>query len=166
MTTELHTPTSAFAEEISKIPGGEAIKKCIQCGICTASCVIARASDKYHPRRLIQKILLGKREEVLNSTQPWLCMTCRMCEERCQEGVSPAEIFHVVREIAAREGHIPIPFKKAVDTVLSDGWMLKDAYSDFVEDERADLGLNPTLTWNKAFTNRIRRRYFSREGVV
>ncbi|NWF97084.1 MAG: 4Fe-4S dicluster domain-containing protein [Candidatus Thorarchaeota archaeon] len=159
--TELHTPNSSFAEEIAKIPGGEAINKCIQCGICTASCVISRATDKYHPRKLIQKILLGKREEVLSSIQPWLCMTCRLCEERCQEGVSPAEIFHAVREIAAREGRVPTPFRKAIDTVLADGWMLKDAYSDFIEDERADLGLNPHLSWDKAFVNRVKRRYFS-----
>ncbi|NWF97111.1 MAG: 4Fe-4S dicluster domain-containing protein [Candidatus Thorarchaeota archaeon] len=166
MDPELHTPTSSFAEEISSIPGGEGINKCIQCGLCTASCVIARTTDRYHPRKLIQKILLGKRNEVLTDRQPWLCMTCRMCEERCQEGVSPAEIFHAVRQIAAREGHVPTSFRKAVDKVLNDGWMLADAYSDWNEDERADLGLSPDLGWNKTFANRVRRRYLSEGSAV
>ncbi len=158
-----HTPNSDFAEELSKIPGGEGISKCVQCGICTASCVISKATDKYRPRKIIQKIVLGKREEVLNDELAWFCMTCRLCEERCQEGVSPAEIFQAVRTIAAREGHIPNVFKKTTDTVLEDGWMLEDAYSDFTEDERDDLGLNPNLEWNKEFSNKIKRTYFSEE---
>ncbi|MFW9909336.1 MAG: 4Fe-4S dicluster domain-containing protein [Candidatus Thorarchaeota archaeon] len=161
-----HTPSSHFAKEISVIEGGEAINKCVQCGICTASCVVARATDIYRPRRLIQKIILGKREEVLQDPQSWYCMTCRMCEERCQEGVSPAEIFHAVRVVAAREGHIPNVFRQTVKTVLQDGWLLKDAYSDFTQDEREDLGLNPDLHINTEFGERLRHRYFSDEEEV
>lgn len=156
-----HVPNSAFTDEISRIPGGEGIEKCVQCGICTASCVVANKSDKYRPRRTIQKILLGKREEVLNDEQIWFCMTCRMCEERCQEGVSPAEIFHAVREISVREGYVPPVFKRTTETVLADGWMLNDAYSDFTEDERDDLGLDPDLKWNDKFGKKIRNYYFS-----
>ncbi len=161
MTNEIHTPSSEFAREVASVPGGEAINKCIQCGICTASCMVARASEKYRPRKIIQKILIGKRDEVLRSDQPWFCMTCRMCEENCQEGVSPAEIFHAVRFIAAREGHIPNVFRNTLDTVLTDGWLLKDAYSDFIEDERDDLGLEVDLRFNDGFVKRVRERYFS-----
>jgi heterodisulfide reductase subunit C len=86
-----------------------------------------------------------------------------MCEERCQEGVSPAEIFHAVRVLAAREGHVPNVFKKTVETVLEDGWLLEDAYSDFIEDERDDLGLNPDLRHSTDFAQRVKKRYFARE---
>lgn len=154
--SELHVPSSKFAEELSKYPGGEGINKCIQCGICSASCMVAAYEEKYRPRKLIQKILLGEREEVLKSELPWLCMTCRMCEERCQEDVSIAEIFHAVRALATEEGHIPIVFKKTVDTVLDDGWLLKDAYSDMIMDDREDLGLNPDLVWNNTFSKKLK----------
>ncbi len=126
--------------------------------------MVARASDKYRPRKIIQKILIGKREEVLRSEQPWFCMTCRMCEENCQEGVSPAEIFHAIRYIAARKGYVPKAFRNTLDTVLEDGWLLQDAYSDFVEDERNELGLHTDLSWNNIFSKRVRERYF-RTGV-
>ncbi len=159
MSNKTHTPSSDFAKEIALIPGGEVINKCIQCGICTASCVVACVDDQYRPRRLIQKILIGKRDEVLKSDQPWLCMTCRMCEERCQEGVSPAEIFHAVRVLAVKEGHIPKVFQITVEKVLCDGWMLADAYTDFNEDEREDLGLNPVLAWNDTFTKKVKKKY-------
>ena len=122
--------------------------------------MVARASDKYRPRKIIQKILIGKREEVLRSEQPWFCMTCRMCEENCQEGVSPAEIFHAIRYIAAREGHIPNAFRNSINTVLEDGWLLQDAYSDFIEDDRDGLSLPTDLSWNNVFSKRVRERYF------
>ena len=160
MEMDTHTPTSDFAKEIACVPGGEAIYKCIQCGICTASCVVASVSEKYRPREMIQRILIGMREEVLTSVLPWLCVTCRMCTERCQEDVSPADIFHAVRYIAAREGYIPRVFSNAVDSVLQDGWMLESGYSDFIEDERDDLGLHTDLGWNKQFVRRMKEKYF------
>jgi heterodisulfide reductase subunit C len=164
MGSEEFTPSSSFAKEVAAEPGGEDINKCIQCGICTASCVVASASKKYRPRQLIQKILIGKRNEVLSSELPWLCLTCRMCEERCQEGVSPAEIFQAVRHIAAREGHVPNVFSSTVETLLDDGWLLKDAYSDFIEDDREDLGLDKDLSWDNQFVKKVREKYF--EGGV
>ncbi|MGY5863601.1 MAG: 4Fe-4S dicluster domain-containing protein [Candidatus Thorarchaeota archaeon] len=159
-----HTPSSTFAKEIEQEPGGEGIMKCIQCGMCTASCMVASMTERYRPRKLIQKILIGKREEVLNSELPWLCMTCRLCEERCQEDVDLAEIFHAVREVAAREGYIPSVFQNTVDKVLEDGWLLKDAYTDFQEDDRDDLGLDTDLGWNNEFTKKLKKRFF--EGGV
>jgi heterodisulfide reductase subunit C len=122
--------------------------------------MVATYEEKYRPRQLIQKILLGEREEVLKSELPWLCMTCRLCEERCQEDVSIAEIFHAVREIAAKEGHIPNVFKKTVDTVLNDGWLLKDSYSDMIMDDREDLGLNPDLEWNNTFPKKLKEVFY------
>jgi heterodisulfide reductase subunit C len=155
-----HTPSSHFAKEVSAEPGGEGINKCIQCGICTASCAVSSFSERYRPRQMIQKIIIGKREEVLQSDLPWLCMTCRMCEERCQEDVSPAEIFQAVRHIAAREGHIPAVFKSTAEKALCDGWLLGDAYSDFIEDDRDDLGLDIDLGWDNEFTRRLKDKYF------
>ncbi len=154
-----HMPSSSFAKEVEAEFGGEDIVKCIQCGLCTASCMVASMTDKYRPRQLIQKILLGKREEVLNNNLPWLCMSCKMCEERCQEDVSLSEIFHAVREIAAREGHIPSVYQNTVDKVMEDGWLLNDSYTDFEEDDRDDLGLDTDLGWNNEFVKKVKKKY-------
>ena len=156
-----HVPNSSFAKEVEQEFGGEGIMKCIQCGMCTASCMVANMTDRYRPRQLIQKILLGKRNEVLSSELPWLCMTCRLCEERCQEDVNISEIFHAVREIATREGHIPKVFQNTVNKVLEDGWLLNDSYTDFIEDDRDDLGLDINLEWNNEFVKRVKKRYFN-----
>ncbi len=159
-----HAPSSSFAKEVEREYGGEGIMKCIQCGMCTASCMVASMTDRYRPRQLIQKILLGKRHEVLSSELPWLCMTCRLCEERCQEDVNLAEIFHAVREIATREGYIPKVFQNTVNKVLNDGWLLNDAYDDFIEDDRTDLGLDTDLDWNNEFVKKVKKRYIDGVG--
>ena len=156
----VHEPSSDFAKEVEQEPGGEDIMKCIQCGMCTASCMVASMTERYRPRKLIQKILLGKREEVLSSELPWLCMACKLCEERCQEDVLISDIFNAVREIAAREGHIPPVYRQTVDKVLEDGWLLKDSYTDFEEDDRDDLGLDTDLNWNDKFVKKLKKKYF------
>jgi heterodisulfide reductase subunit C len=88
-----------------------------------------------------------------------------MCEERCQEDVSPAEIFQAVRQLAATEGHVPRPFRDSVNTVLRDGWLLKASYSDFIEDEREDLGLDSNLHWNSEFGERLKNEFFEGDDV-
>lgn len=158
-------PSSSFAVEVASVPGGEVVTKCVQCGICTASCTLAHVSYRYRPRRLIQKLLIGNRNDVLSSEQPWLCMTCHMCEERCQEGVSPAEVFHAVRLLAAKEGKAPGVFKKVAKAILDDGWLLRASYFDLIEDERRELGLPTELNWNHKFTGRVKDKYLGESDL-
>ena len=44
--------------------------------------------------------------------------------------------------------------------MLDDGWMLNDAYTDFEEDDRSDLGLDPDLGWNDEFAKKLKKKYF------
>ena len=161
MLVKRFTPNSNFVKEVAAVPGGEVVSNCVQCGICTASCAVASVSDRYRPRALIQKMLLGNRDAVLGSEQPWLCMACRMCEDRCQEGISLADVFHAVRLLAVKEGRVPPVYRRSARTILQDGWMLEGAASDIVEEDREDLGLNPTPKWNNTFSSKVRTKYFA-----
>jgi heterodisulfide reductase subunit C len=84
-----------------------------------------------------------------------------MCESRCQEGISLADVFHAVRLLAVKEGRVPPVFRRSTRTILQDGWMLEGAASDLVEEDREDLGLNPTPEWNNTFSSKIRTKYFA-----
>ena len=156
-------PSSSFAQELASMPGGDVINDCIACGVCTARCAIA-ADSQLHPRQIIQKILVGAREPVLNSEQPWLCKTCQMCDSTCQYGVSLSDVFGVVRKLALQEGIVPQKFKVAAKTILTDGWLLKSAYSDYVADTRKGLGLGSRLSYNKRFTDRVNSKYIEKGG--
>lgn len=145
------------------MPGGEVINKCIACGVCTASCAIASGTE-YNPRQVVQKILVGAREAVMESEQPWLCKTCHLCERTCQHGVNLSDVFNVVRRFAIKEGFVQPAFLKATHSILADGWSQKNAYSDFVADERKELGLSSRLTWNKRYTKRVKSKYFQEGG--
>jgi heterodisulfide reductase subunit C len=157
------TPSSSFIQELISMPGGEIIEKCVACGICTASCSVASGSQ-YNPRQIMQKILVGAREKVLQSDQPWICKTCHLCEDTCQYGVKLADVFKIVRELAIREGIVPSVFQQAAHTILTDGWLMKEAYSDYVADERKELGLSSRLTQNKDYTGDVKSKYFETEA--
>lgn len=155
-------PSANFAQELASMPGGEVINECIACGVCTASCAIA-SETQMNPRQIIQKILVGARGPVLDSMQPWLCKTCHMCESTCQFGVSLSDVFGIVRKLAIKEGIVPSKFKQSAKTILTDGWLLKRAYSDFIADDRKKLGLSSSLSFNKKFTGRVDSKFFDKE---
>jgi heterodisulfide reductase subunit C len=157
-------PSSNFAQELASMPGGEVLNACISCGVCTASCAIASNTSQVHPRQIIQRILVGARESVLNSEQLWLCKTCHMCQSTCQYDVSLSDVFRVARKLAIKEGFVPSQFKDAAKTILTDGWLLKKAYSDHIADERKKLGLSSRLTHNKKFTDQVNSKYFDNGG--
>jgi heterodisulfide reductase subunit C len=69
-----------------------------------------------------------------------------------------------VRKLAIKEGIVPPKFKEAAKTILTDGWLLKSAYSDHVADERKELGLSSRLTYNKRFTDRVNSKYLDKGG--
>ncbi|MFW9958097.1 MAG: 4Fe-4S dicluster domain-containing protein [Candidatus Odinarchaeota archaeon] len=163
MVRQRYTPSSTLVKELASLPGGAIINKCLECGICTAKCIIALDSE-YNPRKIVQKILVGAREQVLSTNQPWLCMTCQLCESECQHGITLAQIFSLVRRIAIRDGIIPQSFIKAAYTIFEDGWLLKKAYTDFIADERRELGLSSRLNWNNRYTSQVGSKYFNTGG--
>jgi len=93
-----------FYQEISALPSGRDILKCIQCGTCSASCPVFRYNPGGNPRKIIAKAVLGLKEEVIRSEEIWLCAKCESCAVRCHKDVRPGEILGAIRTIAIREG--------------------------------------------------------------
>jgi heterodisulfide reductase subunit C len=92
-----------FVEEIASEPGGELIRSCHQCGVCSGSCPNVLWMD-YSPRKVIALARAGKRQEVLSSNSMWCCATCHLCTVRCPRGIEMPELMHVLENIAIREG--------------------------------------------------------------
>lgn len=70
----LNEQDTRFKYEVAEEPGGENIKLCFTCGLCTASCPVADINPEFNPRKIIHMVLLGIRKEVLSSSLPWLCL--------------------------------------------------------------------------------------------
>jgi len=91
-----------FLKEVMKMPGGDNILECIQCGTCAGGCPARFAMD-YSPMQIIKMINLGMREEVLKSSTIWLCSVCYTCATRCPRNVSFTNLMMSLRNKAIRE---------------------------------------------------------------
>jgi heterodisulfide reductase subunit C len=126
---------------IAAEPGGENIKKCFSCGTCTAGCPVREVTDRYNPRKIIRMALLGMRKEVLSGQFIWLCSSCYTCFERCPQDVRIPELMNAIKNIAAREGHLPPAMKTQIDLLSSSGRLLE--ITDFENEKRKESNLPP-----------------------
>lgn len=116
----------SFIDEVAATPGGEHIKECIQCGICSGSCPAAKEME-YSPRRIIAMVRAGMRDEVLSSPAMWHCLSCHLCTGRCPRGVEPSGIAHALTSLAAQYGYrvrkttTPIFYRSFVNSLKSNG---------------------------------------------
>ena len=94
-----------FREEIWSIPGGEAIKLCIQCGTCAGSCLNANQMQ-YSPRKVIAMVRANMKEEVLRSNSMWYCLSCYLCSVRCPRDIRIADMMYVLKQQATQEGYV------------------------------------------------------------
>lgn len=76
------------------------IRYCLECGKCSSSCPVAKLSEGYSPRRVVEKFLLGFRDKVLSSHELWTCLTCYQCSERCPSDVKYPEFIRTCRTLA------------------------------------------------------------------
>jgi heterodisulfide reductase subunit C len=96
------TSRGDFIKEVTKMPGGENVLECIQCGSCAGGCPSLFAMD-YSPMQIIKMINLGMKEEVLLSSTIWVCSTCHTCAARCPRNVDFPTLMMSLRNMSIRE---------------------------------------------------------------
>ncbi len=85
---------------------GQNISACYQCGKCSAGCPTAYAMD-IGPRQVMRAIQLGLRDEILNSSAIWLCVSCQTCSVRCPREIDIAQVMESLRLLSQSEGRPP-----------------------------------------------------------
>lgn len=99
----------SFLQQVENIPGGESIKKCIQCGCCTGSCPVSYTMD-VTPRELIALFRAGDIESILSSRTIWICASCYACTVRCPQGVQVTDIIYALKRLAIEQEIFPKRF--------------------------------------------------------
>lgn len=86
---------------------GQDIRRCYQCGKCTASCPMA-SEGGFQPHRVMRSIQLGE------SGWEWAfeCVSCETCTVRCPQGIEISRIMDGLRKLAWEGGK---PRRKATD---------------------------------------------------
>ena len=106
-----------FKYEVAEHPGGENIKVCFSCGLCTASCPVADIAAEFNPRKIIHMVLLGMRKEVLSSDIIWFCIQCYSCQAHCPQNVDFSDVMKVLRDMAIRERYVHPSFTGRVKEI-------------------------------------------------
>lgn len=86
--------------------GGEPLKACYQCGICTGICPWNLVTS-FGVRRIIHQTQLGLID--FDNEEIWLCATCRACVQRCPRGVNIIDIMRALHRVIVDLGVGGIP---------------------------------------------------------
>ena len=91
-----------FIELISEL-SGEEVRKCYQCGKCTAGCPAMEEMD-LTPSQVMRAAQAGLRDLVLDSRTIWCCAGCQTCAARCPKGLDLCHVMKACTSLAFAEG--------------------------------------------------------------
>jgi Fe-S oxidoreductase len=80
------------------------IRRCLECGKCTAICPLSHHDHLFSPRRTVGRALMRRDEELLADERLWACLTCMHCSQVCPAGVAYADLTLEVRTEAHKLG--------------------------------------------------------------
>jgi len=138
MAIVLNELDTKFKYDVAAEPGGENIKLCFACGLCTASCPVSDIDPEYNPRRIIRMVLLGMRKEVLSSNLPWLCSQCYTCQAHCPQNVNFADVMKALRSMAVREGYVHPSFIEMIKEIDAFSQELRNRMVRAIVDKRSE----------------------------
>jgi heterodisulfide reductase subunit C len=103
------------------------------------------------PRLIMRGIQLGLKDELLDSSAIWLCVSCQTCSLRCPREIDIAKVIESLRQFSIAEGRAPAQRDIAV------------SYSAFLQQVRlfgrvyeAGYGLMYNLRSRHIFNNMLR----------
>ena len=94
--------------DVIKASGGEAFKRCFQCGLCDTVCPWNRVTT-FSMRKLVREATFGLTE--IESEDIWRCTTCGRCPQQCPRDVKQIESGISLRRIANEYGVYPATVK-------------------------------------------------------
>jgi len=101
-----------FAERVFEESGID-VRKCYQCGKCSASCSVHICGGMdLSPNRIMRMVQLGMEEEVLRTRTIWACVLCSTCTARCPRDIDVPRVMDALRIMAKSRG-ITEGFKNA-----------------------------------------------------
>lgn len=90
--------------EVIRANGGEAFKRCFQCGLCDVVCPWNRFRP-FSMRRIVREAAFGLTD--IESEDLWRCTTCGRCPQQCPRDVRQIDSGTALRRIATEYGVFP-----------------------------------------------------------
>lgn len=116
--------------DVIKESGGEAFKRCFQCGLCDVVCPWNKVRT-FSMRKIVREATFGMTE--IESEDIWRCTTCGRCPQQCPRDVKQIESGVALRRIATEYGVFPkpvTPVRTASGSLIGEGNPLSEARKD------------------------------------
>jgi len=115
----VENPSREIADVIRE-EGGEILKLCYQCGMCTAICPWNTVRG-FPIRQIIHQAQLGLTN--FEDEDMWLCVTCKACVDRCPRGVEIIDIWKALRRVISEvgAGKMPEPLRISFKNICGVG---------------------------------------------
>jgi len=126
---ETVTPLKEIVDEI-KASGGDAFKRCFQCGLCDSVCPWNRVTN-FSMRKIVREATFGLTE--IESEDIWRCTTCGRCPQRCPRDVRQIDSGVALRRIATEYQVFPHsvkPVRTASASLVGEGNPLSEPRKD------------------------------------
>jgi Fe-S oxidoreductase len=137
---------------VIKESGGEAFKRCFQCGLCDVVCPWNRVRT-FSMRKIVRQATFGLTD--IESEDIWLCTTCGRCPQQCPRDVKQIESGVALRRIATEYGVFPksvTPIRTVRGSLVGEGNTLSEERA-----KRGDWAKNHSV---KPFTEGMEILYF------
>jgi Fe-S oxidoreductase len=90
--------------DVIKENGGDAFKRCFQCGLCDTVCPWNRLRN-FSMRKIVRQATFGMTE--IENEDIWLCTTCGRCPQQCPRDVKQIDSVVALRRVATEYGVFP-----------------------------------------------------------
>jgi Fe-S oxidoreductase len=112
-----HKPSfnDVFYASLQKLPEGENILACLQCGTCSGVCPFGYLMD-FPPSKMIASLRAGFFDRVLKTDLVWMCVSCYACTRACPAKI-PLTLGLMTRakEELLLAGNIPTELQDALE---------------------------------------------------
>jgi len=116
--------------DVIKANGGDAFKRCFQCGLCDTVCPWNRVRN-FSIRKIVREATFGLTD--IESEEIWRCTTCGRCPQRCPRDVQQIASGVALRRIATEYQVFPKavkPVRTASASLIDEGNPLTEARKD------------------------------------
>ena len=116
--------------DVIKANGGDAFKRCFQCGLCDTVCPWNRVRT-FSMRKIVREATFGLTD--IESEDIWRCTTCGRCPQRCPRDVRQIDSGVALRRIATEYQVFPKavkPVRTASASLIDEGNPLSEARKD------------------------------------
>ncbi len=120
------------------------VKSCYQCGTCAGGCPVFKQYNKFNPRKIMEKLLLGEfSEKIFDEQRIWYCTACYTCSTRCPQGIDVGHVIVEMKNMAAKLNNVPPGIIAEMGSILESGSTTAISQSILKKREKLELPILP-----------------------